>query len=62
MWLYEFNYMQFGTINAPATFVTMTRAILHGIKNVATYMGDICIHTKNFNEYIVTLTCFFQVT
>lgn len=55
MGLYEFNYMPFGSVNVPATFVRMTTALLEGIKNVATYIDDMCIHTDNFDDHISTM-------
>lgn len=58
--LYEFNYMPFGLVNASATFIRMTRSLLRGVKNVSTYMDDMCVHTSSFDEHLQTLEKVFD--
>ncbi|BFZ09104.1 hypothetical protein BsWGS_12143 [Bradybaena similaris] len=58
--LIEFNFMPFGLVNAPATFVRMTRALLRGVPNVLTYIDDMCIFTETFDEHLVIMTKVFD--
>lgn len=55
MGLYEFNYISFGLMNTPATFVRMIRALLRGVSNVSTYIDDMYIYSENFDDSIITM-------
>jgi len=51
--LFEFNYMAFGTINAPACFNRMMGRILNDLvaqKKVAFYMDDLVVTSKGFEK------------
>ncbi|BFY99110.1 hypothetical protein BsWGS_02150 [Bradybaena similaris] len=58
--LYEFNFMPFGLVNAPATFVRMMRGLLKGISNVVSYIDDVCMYTDNFEDHIVLMEKVFN--
>ncbi|BFZ12592.1 hypothetical protein BsWGS_15631 [Bradybaena similaris] len=58
--LYEFNYMPFGLVNAPATFVRMTRSLLKDIPNIATYIDDMCVYTATVREHLNILSTVFS--
>lgn len=58
--LYKFNFMPFGLVNAPSTFVRMMRALMKGIPNVVTYIDDICIYTDTFEHHMSVMTKVFQ--
>lgn len=60
MGLYKFNYIPFWLVNAPATFVRMTRSLLKGIKNIATYIDDMCVYTPTFKDHIDVLQKVFM--
>ncbi|BFZ03151.1 hypothetical protein BsWGS_06190 [Bradybaena similaris] len=58
--LYEFNYMPFSLVNAPATFVRMMRSLLKGISNVVSYIDDVCMFNNNFEQHVILLEKVFQ--
>ena len=53
---YEFNYMPFGLVVAPAVFTHMMRSLFLDVKNVASYIDDILIHTVTWPEHLKTLS------
>ena len=57
---FEFVKMPFGMINSSAIFVCAMRKLLHGIDNVKTYIDDVIVHTREWNEHLNTLKCLFE--
>ena len=57
---FEFVKMPFGMINSSATFVRAMRKLLHGVDNVETYIDDVIVHTREWNEHLNTLKCLFE--
>ena len=49
---YEFNYVPFGLVVAPAVFTHMMRSLFLDVKNVASYIDDILIHTVTWPDSI----------
>ncbi|BFZ05447.1 hypothetical protein BsWGS_08486 [Bradybaena similaris] len=58
--LFEWVYMPFGLVNAPATFVRMTRLLLKGLSNITTYMDDMCVNNDNYEDHIASLRQVFE--
>lgn len=58
--LYRFYYMAFVLVNAPATFIRMSRSLLSGVNKIATYMDNMCVHNSIVGEDITTLSKLFQ--
>ena len=52
---YEFTKMPFGMVNSAATLVRAMRKLLAGLDNVDSYIDDILIHTKTWEEHISAL-------
>src|SRR5215469_6165258 len=49
---FEFLRMPFGLVNSNATLVKVLREILHDMKNTESYMDDIIIFTRGWNEHL----------
>lgn len=41
-------------------FIRMTKALLCGIKNVATYIFDMCTYSNAFREHVLTMSQLFE--
>ena len=54
---YEFNFLPFGIVVAPAVFTRMMRKIFDGVRHVVSYIDDILVHTKTWSEHVETLNC-----
>lgn len=52
---YEFLRMPFGMVNSGATLVQGMRQILHGLSGADSYIDDIIIHTKTWDEHLSVL-------
>ena len=52
--------MPFGMVNSSATFVRAMRKLLHGVDNVETYIDDIIVHTRDWQNHVETLSCRFE--
>src|SRR5215469_14760086 len=49
---YEFLRMPFGLVNSSATLVKILREVLDGMPNTESYMDDIIIFTKEWDEHV----------
>ena len=58
---YEFTRMSFWLVNSRATLVKGIRKILRGVNNVGTYIDDIIIYTKSWQEHVQTLDQVLQL-
>ncbi len=52
---YEFLKMPFGMVNSAATLVRAMRKLLAGLDNVDSYIDDIVIHTRTWEEHVQAL-------
>ena len=52
---YEFLRMPFGMVNSGATLVRGVRQLLKGLPNTVAYIDDILVHTKTWQEHVLTL-------
>ena len=52
---FQFKRMPFGLMNSAATFNRMMRIILHGMTSVSSYVDDVLIHTKSWDEHVSVL-------
>src|SRR5215469_5559561 len=52
---YEFLRMPFGLVNSSATLVKILREVLDGMPNTESYMDDIIIFTKEWDEHVKEL-------
>jgi hypothetical protein len=50
--LMEFTRMPFGMVTAGATYITLMRIVLAGLKNVAFYYDNIFIYTITWDEHV----------
>ena len=57
---YEFLKMPFGMVNSAATLLRAMRKLLAGLDNVDSYIDDILIHTRTWEEHILTLRDLFS--
>ena len=57
---YEFIKMPFGMVNSAATLVRAMRKLLAGLGNVDSYIDDILIHTRTWEENIFALKELFN--
>ena len=53
--LFQWNYMSFGLMNAPATFNRLMRKVLAGRDDVISYLDDICMFHATWEEHIAGL-------
>jgi len=53
--LFQFSVMPFGLVNAPATFCRLMRKLLHGLSNIESFIDDILVYTKTWEEHIEIL-------
>lgn len=53
--LYEFNVLPFGLVGAPATFNKLMRVVLNGLSGVQFFLDDILVHSKSWEEHLVSL-------
>ena len=58
--LFQWRYMPFGLVNAPAMFAKMMRKLLEHIPQVVSFFDDILIHTSSFEQHIETLKLVFN--
>ena len=58
--LYEYTVMPFGMRNSGSTFQRLANHLVSGFRNVKAYIDDILIHTKTWEEHIVTLRALLQ--
>ena len=58
---YEFNFLPFGIVVAPAVFTRMMRKIFDGVRHVVSYIDDILVHTKTWSEHVETLNCVLSI-
>ena len=52
---YQFKKMPFGLVNATASFCRLMRKVLNPISNVDSFVDDILIHTRTWDDHIETL-------
>ena len=52
--------MPFGMVNSAATLVRAMRKLLAGLENVDSYIDDILIHTRTWEEHIQALRELFS--
>ncbi len=57
---YEFLKMPFGMVNSTATLVRAMRKLLAGLDNVDSYIDDIVIHTRTWEEHVQALRELFS--
>ena len=57
---YEFLKMPFGMVNSAATLVRAMRKLLAGLDNVDSYIDDIVIHTRTWEEHVQALRELFS--
>ena len=50
--LYQYNFLSFGLVNAPATFNRMMRKLLQGRNDVISYLDDVLIFHDTWTEHI----------
>ena len=60
MGLFQWKFMPFGLVNAPATFAFMMRMLLRDIPNVISFFDDILIHTETFEQHLNILKLVFD--
>jgi len=48
--LFQFQVMPFGLVNAPAIFCRLMRKLLHGMTNIESFIDDILIYTKTWED------------
>ena len=53
--LFQFRVMPFGLVNAPGNFSRLMRIVLGDVEDVAVYIDDILIHSKDFESHCRTL-------
>ncbi|XP_060073585.1 uncharacterized protein LOC132553365 [Ylistrum balloti] len=53
--LFQFSVMSFGLVNAPATFCRLMRILLESMKNIESFIDDILIYTKTWEEHLAIL-------
>ncbi|XP_060071934.1 uncharacterized protein LOC132551808 [Ylistrum balloti] len=58
--LFQFSVMPFGLVNAPATFCRLMRILLEGMKNIESFIDDILIYTKTWEEHLAILRDLFE--
>jgi hypothetical protein len=58
--LKQFVVMPFGLVNATSVFCRMMRKLLEGVPNAHSYVDDLVIHTKTWQEHLTTLRVIFQ--
>ncbi|MFM7683209.1 MAG: reverse transcriptase domain-containing protein, partial [Bacteroidota bacterium] len=58
--IYKFNRISFGLSNAPAYFTQVMSKILSGAENVANFIDDIIIFSKNEQEHLIHLENVFK--
>ena len=58
---YEFLKMPFGMVNSAATLVRAMRKLLAGLENVDSYIDDILIHTRTWEEHLQALRELFNM-
>lgn len=57
--LFQFTVTPFGMVNSGATFCRMIRKVLDGIPNVESFVDDIWIFSKNWDDHLQTLNDVF---
>ncbi|XP_033739239.1 uncharacterized protein LOC117326590 [Pecten maximus] len=50
--LFQFSVMPFGLVNAPASFCRLMRILLDGMKKIESFIDDILIYTKTWEEHL----------
>ena len=58
--LFQWKFMPFGLVNAPATFAYMMRVLLRDIPGVISFFDDILINTETFEEHLYVLKTVLQ--
>ena len=59
--LFQWNYMSFGLMNAPATFNRLMRKVLHGRDDVISYLDDICLFHATWDEHVKAVESLLQL-
>ena len=59
---YQFNVMPFGLVNAPSTFQRLMETVMSGLmpKKCLTYIDDVLVVGKEFNEHLSNLESTFE--
>ena len=57
---YQYRYLLFGLSSAPAAWSRQMAVTLSGIQNVAYYLDDIIIYSRNISQHLATLRHVFQ--
>jgi len=57
---YEFVKVPFGQVNSGAVFMKAMRRLLEGINGADSYVDDILIHTKTWQEHLIVLRRVFE--
>ena len=52
--LFQFRTMQFGLVNAPATFSRLIGKLLHGMTGVENFLNDIILFSDTWEEHLKT--------
>ncbi|XP_060070207.1 uncharacterized protein LOC132550192 [Ylistrum balloti] len=58
--LFQFRVMPFGLVNAPASFCRLMRKVLKGLQNTDSFVDDILIYTRTFEEHLIVLKELFE--
>ncbi|XP_069108215.1 uncharacterized protein, partial [Argopecten irradians] len=57
--LFQFSVMPFGLVNAPATFCRIMRKLLRGMDGIESFIDDILIYSRNWNDHMRVLRDLF---
>ena len=58
--LYQYKYMAFGLMNAPATFQRMINVVIDGLPGVAAYLDDLVVVSSDWETRIAQLHAIFK--
>lgn len=58
--LFQYTVLPFGMVNAPATFQRLMHRVTSGLEGVHSYLDDLVIHGKTWQEHLSRLQLLFE--